>query len=420
MDKNVTNPSEVKYTGGIRSKGGTGEIKRFASPTEAYNDLYNDVHSKLNGGSSWVKPQTTVSEYISKFAPKEDHNDPKSYANSVVTTINKKLEKANSTDVINKNTSMSKVKNTLLKAGLDADHELTKAHLKIESPETYKAIKAITQKPVEELAEKPVIETVAKLATIIKPIESIAKTTPVKKFIAKPVIKQTINKPIKTVVQVKKELKEFNVTSIPVIDKKTSLQIKNKTIEVAKSTYSENKVGKINPPSSVPNDVEKLINEHKTNKKWGNYKSNYFVYSKEDSKFYVLNNKHQIIDSIVSGRGKDKGDDANTVNMNNKNSLQRKTTPAMAASISKIYDNEYTQSHYGTPMYSFFEDENGFLAAHGVSKGDYETRMNIINNKEIKDKLVSYGCLNIPKEFITKYRPSIGDSLFITKEPENI
>ena len=91
MDNNSSQPSsKVSYTGGVRQNA-TGPIKRFDNPTDAYNDLYTDIHAKLNGNSSWVKPSTTLSTYISKFAPKEDNNDPQSYTSHMVKYFNNKL-----------------------------------------------------------------------------------------------------------------------------------------------------------------------------------------------------------------------------------------------------------------------------------------------------------------------------------------
>lgn len=141
MDTNSSqSSSKVTYTGGIRSNGGTGAIKRHDNPTDAYNDLYQDIHAKLNGNSSWVQPTTTISNYISKFAPKEDNNDPISYTKHMVDYFNNDLKNAGSKILISNNSTLSQIKNALLEAGLDADHEFTKAHLGIEDPKVLKAL----------------------------------------------------------------------------------------------------------------------------------------------------------------------------------------------------------------------------------------------------------------------------------------
>lgn len=135
MDNNSSQSPKITYTGGVRSNKGTGPIQRFATPKEAYNNLYEDIHSKLNGKSSWVKPNTTLSTYISKFAPKEDNNDPKSYTQSMIKYFNSKGLK------ITIDSTLGEIKNELIKLGLDPEHEFTKAHLKVEDPTVLKDLK---------------------------------------------------------------------------------------------------------------------------------------------------------------------------------------------------------------------------------------------------------------------------------------
>lgn len=136
MDNNSSQPSSISYTGGVR-EGGTGSIKRFNNPKDAYNDLYHDIHAKLNGNSSWVQPNTSLSTYISKFAPKEDHNDPKSYTSHMVNYFNSKLKKTTISD----KSTLGQIKNALLAENLDPEHEFTKAHLQIEDPTVLEALK---------------------------------------------------------------------------------------------------------------------------------------------------------------------------------------------------------------------------------------------------------------------------------------
>lgn len=134
MDKNTIQSSKINYTGGVRSEGGNGPIKRFYNPKDAYNDLYSDIHYKLNHDSSWTKPSTKLSYYISKFAPKEDSNDPNSYTSHMVKYFNSKGLH------IDSNTTLGEIKNSLIKLGLDPEHEFTKAHLQVEDPSVLKAL----------------------------------------------------------------------------------------------------------------------------------------------------------------------------------------------------------------------------------------------------------------------------------------
>lgn len=175
MGTNSSHSPTVTYTGGVRSEGGNGPIKRFDSPKDAYNDLYNDLHQKLNGHSSWVKPETTLATYISAFAPKEDKNDPKSYTAHMVKYFNGVI---GDNSITNGNT-LGDIKNKLLQAGLDPEHEFTKAHLGVEDPKTLKALELkkqqttqsqeIPPKKVEQTYTPPVKITQAKKEVIKKP-----------------------------------------------------------------------------------------------------------------------------------------------------------------------------------------------------------------------------------------------------------
>jgi hypothetical protein len=211
MGTNSSQTSKVTYTGGVRSKGGTGPVKRFDKPKDAYNDLYTDVHKKLNGGSSWVKPNLPIVQYIEKFAPKEDSNDPKSYTNTMVSYFNQKLKENNSTFKVGKDTTLGTIKKELIAANLDPEHEFTKAHLKVEDPkvlrdlnkpapiipvikqepprttkeiikninvpknnetETTKSAVEITTDKVVDYVKKPLGSILVKAADLIKKIES--------------------------------------------------------------------------------------------------------------------------------------------------------------------------------------------------------------------------------------------------------
>lgn len=206
------------------------------------------------------------------------------------------------------------------------------------------------------------------------------------------------------------------VKTVPVVSKITNKPTAASPVQIAKTNIPESKVGPITLPSSIPSDVATLISQHKQNPKWGDYKGNYFVYSKENSTFYVLNNKHQIIDSIIGGRGMDKGDDKNTFLESSQDG--RKTTPSGNYAFKFIDNTKDEQKDYSSPFYGFNNDQYGQLGVHGIYKGNFNYRKQILDDPKVKQKLFSYGCINIPKEFLSKYPPVIGDSLFITKEPK--
>ena len=137
MESKSKDSTPIKsFTSGVRSNKGTGPVKRFPTAKEAYNDSYNDIWSKFNGKSSWVIPEMSLSTYVSKYAPKEDNNDPKSYSNHMVNYFNKQLGQ----NLITKDSTLSDLKNKLSEAGLDPEHTITKAHLAIEDPKVLKEL----------------------------------------------------------------------------------------------------------------------------------------------------------------------------------------------------------------------------------------------------------------------------------------
>jgi hypothetical protein len=140
---NTSNSPQVKYTSGVRDLQTKGNpIKRFDDPLDAYNDLYQDIHAKFNGKSSWVKPEITLGGYISKFAPKEDNNNPTSYTQSMAKRLNDKLKSAGSNTIITKDSTLGSIKEALLKVKIDPEHAITEAHLMTEDPKVLKALNA--------------------------------------------------------------------------------------------------------------------------------------------------------------------------------------------------------------------------------------------------------------------------------------
>lgn len=182
------------------------------------------------------------------------------------------------------------------------------------------------------------------------------------------------------------------------------------------------KVGKV-----FPEDVAVLRKEKMQNPKWQNFKGNYSVFSKEDSKFYIFNNQHQLIDKTIAGRGAERGDYPNTSNLNS-SSKKGATTPAGsyvvtdddAPALSEGYSGKTYGITNNNPKYKM--KDNSTLAIHNVwglnkDNQEYVRRNKILNNPKIKDKLMSYGCINTPKGFLDKGNVNLGDSVFITKEP---
>lgn len=59
----------------------TGQFRQFASPQEGYNALKQDLQVKLSGASSTgIKPNSSIRQFASVWAPASDKNDPEGYS----------------------------------------------------------------------------------------------------------------------------------------------------------------------------------------------------------------------------------------------------------------------------------------------------------------------------------------------------
>ena len=104
------------------------------------------------------------------------------------------------------------------------------------------------------------------------------------------------------------------------------------------------------------------------------------------------------------------------------------TTPAQSSVIteSKPDENLSNLNEFGyEKIYRFGEvnkEKGTQLAMHQTYKGDYYSRTKIINDPNIKEAFVSYGCLNIPSGWLKKHDNQIntGDSIFISREAKPI
>jgi hypothetical protein len=92
------------------------------------------VHAKFSGNSKWLTPETTLSEYIHKYAPAKDKNKPVEYTEFMADKFNQLLGE----NVITKDTPVSDLQEALLDAGYDATHIITQAHLSMENPRILK------------------------------------------------------------------------------------------------------------------------------------------------------------------------------------------------------------------------------------------------------------------------------------------
>lgn len=105
----------------------------------------------------------TISEYINKYAPAADKNDPVKYTNDMVNRFNQKI----GSNIITKDTSLGELKESLNQAGLDPEHTITRAHLETEDPSVLKALDAKNNTPVQQPA---VVQQKPKAATKQEPV----------------------------------------------------------------------------------------------------------------------------------------------------------------------------------------------------------------------------------------------------------
>jgi hypothetical protein len=120
------------------------------------------VHAKFNGKSSWVKPSTTLSEYINGYAPKSDGNNTDNYIQFMINKFNQVL----GGNVITKDTPVSDIKEALLDAGLDADHVITQAHLSMENPKILKDLNIVYGKSAVTSNPMPPVRQATKPAEV--------------------------------------------------------------------------------------------------------------------------------------------------------------------------------------------------------------------------------------------------------------
>jgi hypothetical protein len=109
------------------------------------------VHAKFSGNSKWLTPETTLSEYIHKYAPAKDKNKPVEYTEFMADKFNQLLGE----NVITKDTPVSDIKEALLDAGYDADHIITQAHLSMENPRILRDLNITFGKTVATPAPMP-------------------------------------------------------------------------------------------------------------------------------------------------------------------------------------------------------------------------------------------------------------------------
>ena len=175
--------------------------------------------------------------------------------------------------------------------------------------------------------------------------------------------------------------------------------------------------------SSLPDDVKEVVIKKIENKNFETYNGKYFVLSKDSNQLYVFDRNHKLIDSTVAGRGKTPGDFHNTADVNSLEPGPHSTTRMGSGIISRVEYNPTYLNEFDTPFNRIkFNDiwkESEGLGLHGIYKTEYEFRKSIMDNPKIIDKLMSWGCINVPKEFLLKQdtKPAVGDSIFITPEP---
>lgn len=174
--------------------------------------------------------------------------------------------------------------------------------------------------------------------------------------------------------------------------------------------------------NNLPKDVLELLGTKEQNPNFKSYNGKYYVLSKEDSNMYIFDKNHNLINQTPSLRGKTKGDFVNKADVNSPLPGEYATTRGGAGSFSVI--NRFEAGKYGTPFYKIkYNDKEGDsenLGVHGIYKPEFASRKAILDNPNIKQKCGSWGCINVDSKWLLQNSPAIGDSIFITKEPQDI
>ncbi len=112
-----------------------------------------------------------MSEYIHKYAPAKDKNNPVRYTEFMANKLNQALGE----NIITKDTPVVDIKEALLEAGLDPEHTITQAHLLMENPRILKDLnitfgkRAIDRKPMPNVRKAVEPEKKATPAKVAKP-----------------------------------------------------------------------------------------------------------------------------------------------------------------------------------------------------------------------------------------------------------
>lgn len=173
--------------------------------------------------------------------------------------------------------------------------------------------------------------------------------------------------------------------------------------------------------TNIPNDVKMVVNDKKSNPKFKTFIGKYYVLSKENSTMYVFNNNHKLIDQAIVGRGIVVGDFPNASDPDSEYPGPHATTPAGAG----VFTDTYYDPEYGGRMSSIKYNKPGMgdnLAMHPIYPPEFAKRNAILQDPAQVDKLMSWGCINVPNEklFSKTFGVNAGDSIFITKEPQRL
>jgi len=163
----------------------------------------------------------------------------------------------------------------------------------------------------------------------------------------------------------------------------------------------------------VPKDVFEILIEKEKNRKFNNWSKKYFVLSKLTNELFVFNNRHRLLGKTAILRGKEKGD------YYGKDFF---TTPSGEGIIFYSEKTPEIYWNFSTPFYrikfSKPEDVPLMHGIHGVYLPEYEERIEKLKSENKEDNLTTQGCINCNRLWLLNHEPFPGDSIFITKEPE--
>lgn len=186
-------------------------------------------------------------------------------------------------------------------------------------------------------------------------------------------------------------VKDFNKKNTTELTKEN---IKEQKVSTAKPFI---KIEKSNDYVVLPENVDQIHSYAKEN-----IKDSYIVVDKPSATLYVFNEKNEVIGTMPVLLGKTKGEEKNTVNVNDKKAIGS-TTPAgkyLMGNIGESPAKKDIETYQGRIVRILGA---GPVALHMTYPKEFKERTNALETETTEDNRKSWGCINISPENFDKY-----------------